>query len=473
MLLFTAGHEPVTSAEEEPVRALKTLAVTTAFMLTIAACGGTASTTTQPGGSGATTTQGSGSTTTQPEEVDDRENVELTFTIWAAGPTLEAWQNLANGYPDVDPRVSNVNFEFVPFDRYHDVLNVRLTSDSVQHGGWLLVYLAPQYIRAGVLTDLEPVFSTFPGYEFDQIVQPAREKFEDTDGNGLYAYPFAQSPQAVFYNKDAFARAGVTTPTELLAQDDWTWETLRSTALAMQESGEAGKGFTYQVDFYDPVLGWRNLDNVYAAYQARPWSDDGLTCQFDSPEMIAGLQLVHDMIFVDGTLRGPGETNPSLWAGQAAMGMYHNAAAQGQSTDAFEIGMVPQPAGPGGWYPNANTSGLVVFDGAPNADIAAEFVAWLTSPENAMTIAQFHSSPRVELLTPSIFTQGLAVTEAEVQAAIIDTLAVAWRGPSHPNFGPIDRQISSIMSSQLWQADADVAEVMGVICSSIGELLGG
>lgn len=419
------------------------------------------------------TTTGGTETTSAPE-VDDRENVELTFTIWAAGPTLEAWQELADGYTEVDPRVSNVTFEFVPFPRYHDVLNVRLSSGSVQNGGWLLVYLAPQYIDSGVLMDLEPVFSEYDGYELDQIVDSARDKFEDGAGEGLYAYPFAQSPQVVFYNKDAFAAAGVPTPQDLLDEGNWTYETMAETAVAMQASGVVDRGFIYQVDIFNEALGWRNLDNFFSAYGARPWSEDGTTCEFNSPETVQTFQLVHDMIFGDGSWAGPGETIPSFWAGQGAMGMYHNAAAQAQAAEVdFEYGMVPQPSGPDGWLPNANTSGLVVFEDAPNADIAAEFVAWLTKPDNAQVIAQFHSSPRVELLEPSLFTQGLAVTEDEVQSSIIDALEVAWRGPSHPNWAALDREINRIIGTQLWNAEADVATVMDNVCANITELLQG
>lgn len=411
-------------------------------------------------------------TTTQPE-TDDRDNVELTFTMWAAGPTQEAWQALADGYVEVDPRVSNVTFEFVPFPRYHDVLNVRLSSGEVQNGGWLLVHLAPQYIKADVLTEMEPVFSEFEGYEFDQIVEPARTQWQDADGSGLYAYPFAQSPQVLFYNRDAFAEAGVPTPQELLDQGNWTYETLRETARLMQESGTVDRGFIYQVDFFSEALGWRNLDPIYSAYQGRPWSEDGTTCEFDSAEMIQAFQLVHDMIFVDGSMRGPGESNPSFWAGQGAMGMYHNAAAQAQAEGAdFGYGMVPQPSGPDGWFPSANTSGIVVFKDAPNADIASEFLAWLTKPDNATELAKFHSSPRVEILEPSLFTEGLEISEEEAQAAIIDTLEVAWRGPAHENWAALDREVNRIMGAEMWTADAEVAAVMDNVCNAIDALLG-
>ena len=77
------------------------------------------------------------------------------------------------------------------------------------------------------------------------------------------------------------------------------------------------------------------------------------------------------------------------------------------------------------------------------------------------------------VLEPSIFTQGLNVTDEEVQRSILDTLEVAWRGPSHSNWAALDREVQRVIGSQMWEPDADVEAVMDTVCSSIEELLQG
>jgi multiple sugar transport system substrate-binding protein len=60
---------------------------------------------------------------------------------------------------------------------------------------------------------------------------------------------------------------------------------------------------------------------------------------------------------------------------------------------------VPLPAGPAGDYALIGQAAIGVFAASPNAPVAAEFLAYMTNPENSAKLSQFFPSARQSLLT--------------------------------------------------------------------------
>lgn len=455
-----------------------TMVVLLLVSLVITSCtGGTGDTTTTAGsvpsdGSSATTV-----TTQQSDgEPDDRTNVELLFTIWAQSDVVfETWGAIGDAFAAQDPRVSAVNWEFVPFSRYHDVLNVRIASGEIQDGGWLSKDLAPAYIEAGALYDMTDLYQNTPGWNLDEISESTLAGWSK-DGR-YFGYPFPQSPWQVFWNRDMFEQAGVKTPEEHIADGTWTWETLVESGKAIQDAGLADWGFEWQQGRpFAQEAGWAVLDPIWAAFDAEPFSADGSQCQLDSPEFTAAMQFVHDMVYMEEAYPLPGGSDPSIWAGESAMGIYHIEAASNQAHGVtFQYGMAPQPAGAGGWpddwNPAVATNGIAVFDAGPNADIAADFLAFLTHPDNAASIAQLHSSPRPSALSTDLWTGRLDITEEEA-GRVIEAVQVGYRFNGHPNWGPVHRESQAVFDASFWNPDANVAEVMTNMCAAIQDLLG-
>ena len=94
------------------------------------------------------------------------------------------------------------------------------------------------------------------------------------------------------------------TPLELSEQGKWTWATMRDTSKQLIDKQAAKYGLLLNNNIF--TNGFRNLIDIYAPYGAAPWSDDGQTCGFSSPQAVQATQFIWDMIYTDKSLPGPG-----------------------------------------------------------------------------------------------------------------------------------------------------------------------
>ena len=192
------------------------------------------------------------------------------------------------------------------------------------------------------------------------------------NGDKLVALPFTNASNVVFYNKDIFAKAGMPTPLELSNQGKWTWETMRDTSKQLVDKQAAKYGLLLNNNIF--TNGFRNLIDIYAPYGAAPWSDDGQTCGFNSPQAVAG-----DAVHLGHDLHGqePARTGR---AGRLDRGQYRHGARAGRtpspsSASCHSSGTSCRvPDGPNGFVPERAQNGIAVWSDAPNADLAAEFV---------------------------------------------------------------------------------------------------
>lgn len=59
--------------------------------------------------------------------------------------------------------------------------------------------------------------------------------FDPNGGDALWGLPRDASSFALYYNEDLFAEAGIDTPAQLIADDNWNWDTFTETAKAISE----------------------------------------------------------------------------------------------------------------------------------------------------------------------------------------------------------------------------------------------
>jgi multiple sugar transport system substrate-binding protein len=237
---------------------------------------------------------------------------------------------------------------------------------------------------------------------------------------------------------------------------------------AVAESGSAEglvvRDFNYQM--------WQNLASIWRGWSAAPWSEDGATCTFTEAPMVEAMTFIHDAIFEKGAMPGPGE-DVDFFAGDAAMTITQisRASLLPKGENAFEWDLVPLPEGPAGEYALIGQAAIGVFQASPNAETAAEFLAFMTNPENSAKLAQFFPSARASLLNAEALGKTNPLLSPEqLEAVVIKGIATGTVVPGHTDFAQIQQTVRASLDA-MWTADADVEAVLGSVCQRIAPLL--
>jgi multiple sugar transport system substrate-binding protein len=390
--------------------------------------------------------------------------VNLRMTIWSAAPAhLALFNDIAAGFAKTHPNVT-VKFDSLPFDTYNTTLTTQIAGGNAPDLAWLFEVSAPDFVNSGALMPLTDTFKATEGYNYDELA-PGPLALWQKDGQ-LYAYPFSTSPFGMFVNNDLIKAAGAKTPAELIAADQWTWDNAIKTASAVGQSGKGGlvvRDFNYQL--------WQNLTSIYAGWGAGPWSADGKTCTFTDPKMIDAMTFIHDAIFKQKAIPGPGES-VDFFAGDAAMTITQISRASLLPKDKpFDWDLVPLPAGPAGKDAIFGQAGIGVFKASPNAKVAAEFLAYMTDPENSAKLAQFFPSPRKSLLTADALKKtNPLLSKEQLQAVVINGIENGRVIPGHTGFAQLQQLVRAGLDA-IWVPDADIPGAMQNICTRIQPLL--
>lgn len=395
------------------------------------------------------------------------EPVDLRMTVWTADESqLALFQEIADDYVAANPElVSSVSFESIPFDDYTTSLTTQIAGNNAPDLAWILESYAPEFVSSGALADIRPTLQNADGYAYDDLLTSSLALWED--GDGLFAYPFSNSPFAMFVNTDQLEAAGQPNPADLVASGEWTFDAARDIAqAAAEESGREGlvvRDFNYRA--------WENLATVWNGWDAAPWSADGTECTFTDPAMVDALTWLHDATFQDGALPGPGVT-ADFFAGDAALEITQISRASALD-DSFAWDIVPLPAGPAGQQNVIGQAGIGVFANAANPTIAADFLAHFTNPENAAKLATYFPPPRESLLNAE--TLGAAnprLSAEQLQAVVVEGIQDAVTKPTHVNFARLQDTVRAQLDA-LWTANADVEAVLQSTCDTIAPLLEG
>ncbi|WMT86164.1 sugar ABC transporter substrate-binding protein [Pelagibacterium sp. 26DY04] len=394
-----------------------------------------------------------------------QDQIDLRMTIWSANEAhLAMFNEIAAGFTETHPNVS-VTFDSLPFDNYTTTLTTQIAGGNAPDLAWILETSAADFVNSGALAPLSEAFANAEGYDLDDVTEQATALWR---ANGeLYAYPFSTSPFAMFVNNDLIAEAGAQTPAEFIEAGDWTWENAIETAAAVGANGADGlivRDFNYQI--------WQNLASIWRGWGASPWSADGNTCTFAEPEMVEAMSFIHDAIFNKGAMPGPGES-VDFFAGDAAMTITQisRASLLPQGEDAFDWDLVPLPAGPAGEYAVIGQAGIGVFQMGDNVDMAVEFLAYMSNPENSAKLAQFFPPARQSLLNAETLGETNPLLSPEqIESVVIAGIANGQVLPGHEGFAEIQQVVRAELDA-LWTADADVQAVLTSVCNRIAPML--
>ncbi|WP_313475918.1 ABC transporter substrate-binding protein [Agrobacterium pusense] len=390
--------------------------------------------------------------------------VNLRMTIWSANEAhLKLFNEIAAGFKKDHPNVS-VTYESLPFDTYTTALTTQIAGGNAPDMAWIFETSAYDFVKSGALYPLTDTLKAAPGYNLEEVGAGATERWSQ-DGT-LYAYPFSTSPFAVFVNNDLIKAAGAKTPADMIAAGEWTWDNAIATASAVAKTGKGGlvvRDFNYQ--------SWQYLTSVWNGWGASPWSADGNTCTMAEKPMADAISFIHDAIFDKKAIPGPGET-VDFFAGNAAMTITQISRASLLPKDKpFGWDLVPLPKGPAGDYALIGQAGIGVMQSGKNAETAAQFVAYMTNPENSAKLSQFFPSARKSLLNAQVLKKtNPLLSEEQIEKVVISGISTGKVMPGHTGFAQIQQIVRSNLDA-VWRPQADVAGALQKICGQIGPLL--
>jgi len=311
-----------------------------------------------------------------------------TITFWSSNPGGS--QAVTQQIIDAFTKESGITVNLVAASSYEDVAQ---KFQAAQAGGglpdlltlsdvwWFRFYLNDQIIPLGNaldaadvdISDYSPIF--FGDYQYE---------------GGQWAVPWARSTPLFYYNKAAWAAAG------LPDRAPETWDEFTDWAPKLQAAN--GGNFAFEWPEISGYAGWITQNLLWG--WGGGWSKkDSFDITSDSDESVAAMQFVEDSVYAD------------KWAGQAAKdagadmvagacmstimssgsfsGIQKTLASAG---DPFELGAGPLPGGPvaaSGVCPTGGT-GVAIPSDIPveNQLAAAQFIAFLTNPENTVSFSK-------------------------------------------------------------------------------------
>lgn len=385
--------------------------------------------------------------------------VSLRMLTWTSNPDqLAVFQEIADEFMAENPNVENIKFETVAAADMPTVISTQLLAGSPPDISWLGIEDSRYFIEADVLMNLTDVLKSTPDYDFDDLIPSLYEDWATDEG--LFGVPMSTSGRAMYYNADLFAAAGVLNPNEMIAEGIYDWEHFSEAVKAIADT-QGRPGFVIS------DTKWSSLVPLMYAYGASPWSEDAETCTMDSPEMVDALSLLHDMIYKDESVP-PVTTTSNFWGGEAGAISAYLSSAKLLKDATFNWGIAPTPSGPAGSTQQVGQTSFVVFKSGKNADVAADFLAFLTNKGSAEKLAQFFAPARTSLLTTETLHAAIPLLSEEQLAPLIEaTTGDGKVAPVSNTGGRANVALDAALNEFFYQPTADVESAMTDVCGKL------
>jgi len=330
----------------------------------------------------------------QPESPEDLANIKAGLKMFEAG---------SNGI--------TVKLDVVPAENMKTILQTQLRSNE---GPDVFNYdTGPGFggalAKAGLIHDLTPAYAKYnwPIYDF------AKQRV--TFSGKLSGIPSQLEEIGVFYNKDIFAKNGLSEPQNL--------NDLMAAATKIKETG------VIPMTLADKE-GWQGGHLLSMALSSEVGSDGMMKfisgeTPWNDPAVVNALKVWSDMyeqklLTPSPTAVGYDNANALFYSGKAAMnptGSWLAQEIERQSKGKFEVGFIPFPSTTGkGIFSGGLGSGTFVSANSKKIDASEKFLNFLVSPEyGKYSVEKLQDIPAFPVDTSGIkatplFTQVLADT---------------------------------------------------------------
>ena len=327
--------------------------------------------------------------------------VALDWGFWNQGDEgNKMWQGLAESVTAANPDIT-VKLTSPPFADYFTKLQSQLASGSAPCIVSMQSLRLPAFVEA-----LEPIDDLMAAEGFDASEwNPAALKALQHDGK-QYAIPYGLSTMAMFYNKDAFAAAGVPEP-----EPGWTiaeFEDAAAKITAATGKPAFGQSFS-DLHMFSQLLAYNG---------SRPVTDEGtldLTNDAlkESFGWYSGLATDKKVALVPASASDVPWGEQQLVAGNVTMAVDGTWNLSTNATDAgFPVGVTTLPMGENGIASFSANSGFGIAKSCENKEAAAKAIAVITGKVGQDTAAAAGTLP-ARIASSDAFYEGVAELDAK------------------------------------------------------------
>ena len=253
-------------------RKLLAATLTTAMVLSLAACGGGSSSSSSGSAASGSGSSGSG---------------ELQVNIWDNNQ-LAGLQQIADEWTEESGVKVKINV--VDWDNYWTLLEAGASGGQMPDVFWMHSNTAQMYMENDLLLNLDDYIAKDDAIDLANYYEGVVELYNRDDNGSQYALPKDHDTIALLYNKAIFDKYGVEYPT-----DDWTWEDVRDAATKITEAGKADGVYGYAINTSNNQDGWYNI--IYD-YGGQVITDDHKGTTIGSDEAKAGMEMLRQILEV-------------------------------------------------------------------------------------------------------------------------------------------------------------------------------
>ena len=410
---------------------------------------------------------------------------EVTIT-WRTRPDNQAEIDVYTALStSIDERLDGVTLEYqaggTETAGYQATLLTELSAGTAPDIFWIPGTDVATFASEGVIANLAEIaaadadfdVNAFYSQQVQELTYNPDEMMSDA-ATALWGLPRDASSFALYYNVDLFEEAGIPTPTELLEQGNWTWETFLETTVAIGELGDDVFGFGMNA-------WWANWWLFFNSAGGSYFNADRTACALNTPEVNTALNFMVELWGTGETVPFGTDAEPPFIAGNLGMFMNGRWATPNTAAQAtFNWDYAEVPAGPAG-QSNWLFWGAYVVNANSMMDPAKADAIWAVLKELTSVEAQ----SQVTALGANIPSRAgqdaidaffaSPVSEGKNNAAFTNALA-NYAVAEAPLWGANFQEIDAIVSAEVTKVingEITPDDFTASICDQVDPLFGG
>lgn len=388
----------------------------------------------------------------------------ITWSFWGDPGELPPNDAVIAAFEAAHPDIK-IEKEHAPWSSYFDKLQTEMAGGAAPDVMFLTN--VPSYAARGVLEPLDALVAR-DGFPIQNFAPGSLAVFS-YDG-AVYGFPRDNDTTVLYYNKDLFDAAGVAYP-----DDTWTWGDLRNAALKLTKQDDRGRTVQY---------GLALEKNKYPSWVAQGGGslfDDPLAptkFTMDSPEAIAAIQFVADLILKDKSvpsfdaMNELGSTTELFSTGRVAMVMTNAARIPTFEQASFAWNVAPLPAGPTGIRANSlGGAGYVMSSASNNKEAAWTFLKFVSGPEGQAIFAESGLAVPAYLSPETGAAFASAGPEGVDRNVFMTETANGVLGPQFPAWREIEQTIVTPGLDLVWNGEQTAAQALAAMAPLVNAKL--